>query len=332
MKKKASLKDIAEKVGVSTALVSYVLNGKMKGRINKDVAARIKQVAKELDYRPNQIAKSLKTNKTYTIGLILADIANPFFSQIARIIENEAKELNYTVLIGSSDESIEKAKELIQLFLNRQVDGLILSLPENSDGIVYDLKRKEIPFVLLDRYFPDVVCNSVAVDNYNASSIAIEHLLNQGVTRVGLINYETSLHHLNERTRGATDLLTGKTMIGKVRLGYIDKDVKNAIDSFLNQEEPVEAIFFLSNLLTITGLKYINQLKIRVPDQVAVIAFDKTEAFELFYTSISYINQPISDLGKNAVSLMHKAIENVGHSENIFLPTNLVINNSSIYK
>ena len=97
MKKTVSLKDIAAKVGVSTALVSYVLNGKMEGRISKEVAARIKAVAKELNYSPNQIAKSLKTNRTYTLGLLLADIANPFSSQIARIIENEARITSYNV-------------------------------------------------------------------------------------------------------------------------------------------------------------------------------------------------------------------------------------------
>src|SRR3990170_7821821 len=100
MFKKTSLKDIATKVGVSTALVSYVLNNKKEGRISKEVAVKIKDAAREMNYRTNQIAKSLKTNKTYTIGLIVADISNPFFSALARIIEDEADKLNYTVIFG----------------------------------------------------------------------------------------------------------------------------------------------------------------------------------------------------------------------------------------
>src|ERR1700694_607987 len=101
MKKKPSLKDIAQKLGVSTALVSYVLNNKKEGRIGKEISQKIREVAGQLNYRTNQIAKSLKTNKTLTIGLIVADISNPFFSGLARIIEDEAEKYNYTVIFGS---------------------------------------------------------------------------------------------------------------------------------------------------------------------------------------------------------------------------------------
>lgn len=327
MKKNVSLKDIAAEVGVSTALVSYVLNGKMEGRISKEISARIKAVAKELNYRPNQIAKSLKTNRTHTLGLLLADIANPFSSQIARIIENEANKLGYTVIIGSSDEQLEKSKSLIKLFLNRQVDGLILSLPENAEEIVTDLKQREIPFVLLDRYFPDIPSNTVAVDNYAAAKAGVKHLLENSIERIGIVNYDTTLVHLNERLRGAVDLCQGKEIVGLVRLGHIQEDVEAAIDRFL--ENKAEAIFFMSNLLTISGLKYLNRKKILIPDQLAVIAFDKTEAFDLFYTSITYINQPLSALGSEAVRLVDNAIAGSSTEATVYLKTELVIQNST---
>lgn len=327
MKKNVSLKDIAAEVGVSTALVSYVLNGKMEGRISKEISARIKAVAKELNYRPNQIAKSLKTNRTHTLGLLLADIANPFSSQIARIIENEANKLGYTVIIGSSDEQLEKSKSLIKLFLNRQVDGLILSLPENAEEIVTDLKQREIPFVLLDRYFPDIPSNTVAVDNYAAAKAGVKHLLENSIERIGIVNYDTTLVHLNERLRGAVDLCQGKEIVGLVRLGHIQEDVEAAIDRFL--ENKAEAIFFMSNLLTISGLRYLNRKKILIPDQLAVIAFDKTEAFDLFYTSITYINQPLSALGSEAVRLVDNAIAGSSTEATVYLKTELVIQNST---
>jgi len=327
MKKKVSLKDIAEKVGVSTALVSYVLNGKMEGRISKEVSARIKAVATELNYRPNQIAKSLKTNRTHTLGLLLADIANPFSSQIARIIENEANKFGYTVIMGSSDEQVDKSKTLIELFLNRQVDGLILSLPENSEEIVSDLKGREIPFVLLDRYFPGIPSNTVAVDNYGAAEAGIKHLLGNKIERIGIVNYETSLVHLNERMRGAVDSCKGNEMVSLVRLGHIQEDVEAAIDCFL--ENRIEAVFFMSNLLTISGLKYLNRKKILIPDQLAVIAFDKTDAFDLFYTSVTYINQPLSALGSEAVRVVDKAIAGKSTETTVYLKTELVIQNST---
>src|SRR5690606_23589850 len=119
MRKKIAMKDIAKQLGVSTALVSYVLNNKFLDRINPDTARRIKELADELQYRPNQIAKSLKISRTLTIGLIIADISNLFYSSIARVIEDAAKKHHYNVIFGSADENLEKFEELVQVFVNR---------------------------------------------------------------------------------------------------------------------------------------------------------------------------------------------------------------------
>lgn len=330
MKKNVSLKDIANKVGVSTALVSYALNNKMEGRINKEMAARIKAVAEELNYRPNQIARSLKTSKTSTIGLLLADISNPFSSQIARIVENEANKYGYTVIMGSTDENADKTRNLIQLFLNRQVDGLILSLPENTENEVLYLKKQGIPFVLLDRYFPTIPTNVVAIDNFTASRNAIQHLLENEHKRIGVISYKTNLHHLKERLKGALDLLENKSLVGEIRLDNIDDDVATAIDLFLALPNPVSAIFFTSNLLTLSGLKHLNKIGVRIPDQLAVVAFDKTDAFELFYTTISHISQPLTQLGETAVTLLRKTIEESEQPEQVLLSAELTILKSSV--
>src|SRR5688572_19413439 len=179
MNKKVSIKDIAAQVGVSAALVSYVLNNKKEGRIRRSVAERIREVAKELNYRTNQIARSLKTNKTFTIGLIVADISNPFSSALARIIEDEADRKNYTVIFGSSDENPYRSNKLVETFLNRQVDGLIMAPGETSASLVDLLQQQQVPFVLVDRYFPELDTNYVAIDNCQASSSATQHLVDQ---------------------------------------------------------------------------------------------------------------------------------------------------------
>ena len=121
--KKVSLKDIAERAAVSTTLVSYVLNGRHEDRIKAETAQRIRAIAKELDYRPDFLGKALKSQKTYTIGLILADLANPFSAQVARIIENEAHRHNYIVLMGSTDENKSTFSEMVSTFIDRRVDG-----------------------------------------------------------------------------------------------------------------------------------------------------------------------------------------------------------------
>src|SRR5690606_5499858 len=125
--------------------------------------------AAELNYQPNQIAKSLKSGKSFTIGLIVADISNPFFANIARTIEDEAKKDNYTVIFGSSDENAEKSKDLIDVLVKRQVDGFIIAPTENSETQIEYLIKANIPFVLIDRYFPGIESNYVVTDNHQAA-------------------------------------------------------------------------------------------------------------------------------------------------------------------
>ena len=149
----------------------------------------------------NQIAKSLKTNRTYTIGLIVADISNPYFSGLARIIEDEADKRNYTVIIGSSDENPGKFEKLIETFTGRKVDGLLIAATAGTEDQLRQLQEQKVPFVLVDRYFPGISSNYVGLDNYNASYKAVQHLAEKGRKRIGLITYDTQLFHINERKR-----------------------------------------------------------------------------------------------------------------------------------
>jgi len=330
MKKKVSLKDIADKVGVSTALVSYVLNNKFKDRISKEVAAKIRQTALDLNYQPNQIARSLKINKTYTIGLIVADISNPFSSQIARIIENEAKSYGYSVFFSSSDENADKTIELIKLMLNRQVDGLIIAMPQGAEQHVTYLNKNQIPFVLIDRQFHSVQANSVTINNFAAGKAAIQHLLKNGYKRIGIVSYKSNLFNLNERIRGACDLLGADNYrIGEICEDNIDSDTAKVMSRLLEDVTPVDAIFFTTNLLTVSGLKYINSIGFKVPDQIGIVGFDQTDAFDLFYTPISYVNQPMRDLGKISVKLLLDAIYNIDNLKQIVLNAELIVQNSS---
>src|SRR5690606_35989341 len=144
MSKKVSMKDIAAELGVSVALVSYVLNGKMTSRINVETADKIRRLATKYNYRPNQIAKSLKSRKTYTIGLIVADISNLFYSSIARFIEEEANQHGYNVLFGSAYEDTKRFSSLLDVFIAKQVDGLILAVPDGGEVFLPLLQQVNI--------------------------------------------------------------------------------------------------------------------------------------------------------------------------------------------
>lgn len=336
MNKKASLKDIAQKAGVSITLVSYVLNNQKEDRINKETAKRIRDAAKQLNYRTNQIAKSLKTNKTYTIGLILADIANPFSSSLARIIEDEADKHNYTVIFGSSDEKNERSEKLITALLNRQVDGLIISPPVHAEKQIKDLRRQGVPLVLVDRCFPSIKTNYVILDNYNASFDAIQHLVDTGRKNIGMITYGTELFHLQERKRGYLEALrknkitVKKNWLQEVGIDNDKAAIEKALDELLNTKSPVNAVLFGSNSIAAIALKYINSLPVKVPQQLAIVSFDETEALDLFYSPLTYIKQPLREMGQMATRILLDAIENKKTVRQADLKAQLVIRHSTL--
>ncbi|MCC9134806.1 LacI family DNA-binding transcriptional regulator [Pontibacter silvestris] len=336
MKRKVSLKDIAQHVGVSTALVSYVLNNQEKEkRVGEEMAARIRKAAGELNYQPNQIAKSLKSGKTYTIGLIVADISNPYSANIARIIEDEAKRNGYTVIFGSSDENADKSWDLINVLLNRQVDGFIIAPSEDSESQILYLKENNIPVVLIDRYFPSVPANYVAIDNCKAAYEAVMHLIRNGYRRIGMITYKTKLFHLQERVKGYqkaiedSNLLDDQSLIKEARESNLKEEVQQQIDELLSLSEPIDALFFASNKLAVNGLKHIKNLKIMVPEKLAIVGFDETEAYDLYHCPITYVKQPMLELGRSAVKLLLDVIKDDSVKDISNLDTELIIRESS---
>ncbi|MFD2937149.1 LacI family DNA-binding transcriptional regulator [Spirosoma flavum] len=336
-KTKVSIKDIAQKAGVSTALVSYVLNGKEKeSRVGQEIAIKIKQIAAELHYQPSHLAKSLRSGKTHTIGLIIADISNPFFANIARVVEDEAKRNGYTVIIGSSDENADKSRDLINVLINRQIDGFIIVSSENSEQQIHDLKDKNIPFVLLDRYFPEIPTDFVSTDHYKASYDAGTHLVKNGYKRVGMIAYDSHLFHMQERIRGYQDSLRDnkvdfqETWLKKVKINNIENGVKAAIDEMLASTQPVDAVLFATYSLAVSGLKHITKLSLKVPEDLAIVSFGQAEVFELYYCPITYLKQPIVLLGQTAVELLVKKLtNNLNEPAQILMKAELIVRASS---
>lgn len=310
MKKRTSLKDIAEAVGVSVTLVSYVMNNKEKeGRVAPDTARKIREIAKELNYRPNQIARSLKSKKSRTIGLIVADISNPFFGNLARTIEDEAHLHDYTVIFGSSDENHEKLKKVLDFLTTRQVDGFIIAPTDDCKETVIELKKNQIPLVLIDRYFEDVSTNYVIIDNFQASLDATNHLLERGHRKIGIIAYHSQLIHFKHRVDGYLAALKKAGIDADPRyrkeVGYLhfEEDMKIALRDLI-YKEGVEAIFFCTNTLAIKGLKQIFEWGIKVPEEIDVVAFDQNVAYDFFKYFIPHIKQPIKEMGREAVRIL----------------------------
>lgn len=336
MEKKVSLKDVARQVGVSIASVSYVINNKEKeGRVGVSIAEKIRKVAAELNYQPNFIAKSLKSGKTKTIGLIVADISNPFFSNIARIIEDEAKKHGYIVIFGSSDENRENLQNLIGVFINRQVDAFIIAPTANAEKQIEFLQKMNVPVVLIDRYFPGIDTDCVRINNFQAAFRAVEHLIKVGRRKIAIVTYDTTLPHMQDRENGyiaaikANEVLYENEWLIKADYKNIHSDVSTGISNLLYPAIQIDALFFTTNSLAVEGLKKINEIGIKVPDQLAVISFDQSDAFDFFYSPVTYVSQSLLDVGKEAVKLVIDRINNnQKETTNIIVESKLVLRDS----
>jgi LacI family transcriptional regulator len=337
--KKTSLNDIAQHLGVSKTLVSLVLNGKGKEhRISSDVCKKVIETAKAMNYRPNQIAKGLRTGITNTIGLIIADIANPFFGKLGREIEKELAKQGYRLMFCSSDENAEKSNEQINMLLEGQVDGFIISPARNSEEQIKTLERSHKPYVLIDRYFPEINSSYVIIDNQEAAYEATKHLVNLKYKKIACITVNADLVNMRERLNGYKNALTDagipveEDLIKELSFSHESKDVYKAIKELTGKSEKgVDAIFFTSSKVGIMGIESLNKLGILIPDEVAIVSFDDPDSYKLCHSPVTTVAQPLADIGKMAVKILLSEIKNPKSSiknQKITLKANFVVRKS----
>ncbi|WP_100074066.1 LacI family DNA-binding transcriptional regulator [Chryseobacterium camelliae] len=325
--KRASIKDIAKLAGVSVATVSYVLNKKEGSRIGEATREKILEIAETINYIPNKMARSLKTNKSKLIGLIVADISNDFYSGMARYIEDEAMKLGYTLLIGSSDENPAKFKKLTELFSEQQVDGMIIAPVMNSDETVQKLINDQFPVVTVDRYLTHTAVAGVRVNNDEVSEEVCRFLAGKKFKEIAYVGYDTRLPHLLDRQQGFEQQSEKeKVQIQKILVGLdnIAGEVHQGLDLYFQNSNNRKAVYFSSNKLAVAGLAYFIQKNIRVPEDVSVIAFDETDAYSLFPVEIDYIQQPLDEMAKTAVKLLDDQINGQPSRKSMIFPARLI--------
>lgn len=317
--KNISLKDIAARAKVSTTTVSFVLNGKAtEKRISKAVTARVKAIVKELDYKPNQMARGLRTGTTKTLGLMIEDISNPFFAKLAKTIEDEADQYNYDVVFCSTEDKDKRASKLLQTLRYRQVDGYILTPTIGLRHAVDALLKEEQPLVLIDRYFPSLASHYVIIDNFQGAYCATEHLLKNGYRNIAIVTTASRQLQMEKRREGFIQALRDQNLKHSKRiemeLPFNEQESLSIkkIKDFLKKTKP-DAVFFFTNYLALFGLQAIRQLKWKIPEEIGMISFDDHDVFSLYDPPISCISQPISRIGRKAVSILMKAIQKQDH-------------------
>lgn len=309
--KRISIKDIAKAAGVSPTTVSFVLNGKStEKRISGNVAERIKQIAIDLDFNPNQVARGLRTGKTYTIGLIIEDIANNFFASVARVVEEEAYKCGYKVVYCSTGNDTGKARELLLMLKHRQVDGFIITPTQGIEKEIEELKRERRPVVLLDRFIPSVDTSYVMVDNFQGSYEITAQLLRSGYSKIAYVSLADDMVQMHERENGYLKALEDYNicpdprLIKKVSFDSSKEKGVEEICELLATSPEIDSVYFATNYLGITGMECLKKKCRVIPDDIAVACFDDNDLFRLNNPGITVVSQPIREIGMQAIRIL----------------------------
>ncbi|GAA3960253.1 LacI family DNA-binding transcriptional regulator [Actinomadura viridis] len=325
----ASVKDVARHAGVSVATVSRVLNDSVP--VLPGTRDRVLAAVAELGYRPNAVARSLRTDATRTIGLVIGDILNPFFTELARAVEDQARALGYSVVIGNADERPDRQDHYVGTLLERRVDGLLLCPTAEVTPLVRDMVRDGRPLVFLDRTLPGLDVPAVRVDGGAAIAELVRHLCALGHRRVAFITGPALLSTGRERTEAFTAAMRAHGL--PVRPEYLEAGDFQAASGragaarLLDLPEPPDAIFVGDNLMALGALDEIRARGLRIPADVALACYDDLPWFTHLDPPVTAVAQPVRELGRRAVRVLAERMEGRPVSS-VVLPARLVVRRS----
>ena len=330
-----TLQSIADRLDVSVTTVSRVLNGKAERyRISKETQELINSAAKELNYSPNQLARGLRLKRTNTIGYIIPDISNPFFSSIAKSVEKSARKSGYSILLCDSEEDTKIEENLLQLMIDRKVDGLIISPVGIEVNHLRRIAQRNIPIVLLDRYFPELNLPFVTSDNYKGAFEAVNMLIEHGHRRIACIQGLVNTSPNNDRVRGyidahkTHDLSVDKKLIVGDSFGEENGYIETKL--LLKQDNLPTALFAVSNLISLGAIRAISEEGLKIPDDISMVSFDDQPYSRFLSTPMTTVSQQNAQIGQIAIKLLIDQIQSNRQLEpkGIFLPTKLISRDS----
>lgn len=312
--KTVTMADVARHANVSKSTVSQYVNSRFD-YMSEDTKNRIEQTIRELDYRPNILARSLKQKTTTTIGVIVANILHTFSSQIIRTIEDECNEANFHVMVCNADDDPVKEKKYIEMLRAKQVDGIIILPTGNNIALYEEMVKSQYPVVFVDRTVPNMGIPSVMLDNEKAAGLAVRHLLDNGYERIGIItNVVKNVTPRVERIRGYKNALIKNGI--SVNENYIKNlevsQVAQGMEEMLLLEPPPQAILAGNDLVLIEVLKHIKRKEIQIPSELAVIGIDEVSFSEFYEPALTIVEQPTIEMGKKAAELLLKIIADKG--------------------
>jgi len=306
-----TVKDVAREAGVSTATVSRVLSG--KEGVSEDKRLRVLAAIERLGYRPNAVARSLRVESTRTLGLVISNVTNPFFTEVARAVEDEAAREGYSLILGNADEDPAKEELYLNVLLQKQVDGILLSPARSDAPHLLKVVEGKVPVVFLDRSIDGAAgAPVVRADGRGAVDSLVEHLIELGHRRLAIISGPREIISGRERLEAFLNAA------GRRNIRIPDEYIKfgnfrrssgfEAMRKLLALAEPPTAVFAANNLMALGALQALEEAGVRIPQEISFASFDDVPWFGLLKPPITAIAQPTRALGASAASLLIEMI------------------------
>lgn len=330
----ARVKDVAEKAQVSTATVSHVINNSRY--VSEEIKQRVMQAIKELDYRPNSVARSLRSNKSNIIGLLfpvsVSDTSNFFFAEVAQGIQMVLKKQGYNLILSNSNERLEDEKEQIKVLNSQQIDGLIIAPTFSDHAYLNEVLKGNYPVVFIDRRPINYSGDCVLADGFKGTYEAVDMLIKKGHKKIGFITGELGITTSDERLSGYKRALIDNGVsidMTLIKEGQASFDNGYVFAEQLVEENKISAIFVANNVMTIGAFKCLKDKKISIPQQVSVIGFDDYEWTRITDPPLTVVKQPSIELGEKAAEILLKRINEQGKDfREYLLPTHLTVRES----
>ena len=304
------MKDIAKRTGLGLATISSYLNG---GNVREKNRIKIEEAIEELHFEVNEVARGLKTNRTKTIGIVLPELNNIFFAEIIIEAEDLLRSHGYATMICDCRSDAEREKEAVEFLYHRRVDGLIVMPAGSSDPGFKRFTRAGRPIVMIDRKMQDVSCDCILVDNEGAARDAVKRLVNAGHRKIGMIAGPEDIYTAKERLKGFRAAVreagadTDEALIA--RGNYTIEGGAAAMWKLHEQNPDMTAVFISNYEMTVGAMMEINDLGIRVPEELAVIGFDDDQNTDYLNPALTTVHQPLEEFGRLAVDYVLAKME-----------------------
>ncbi len=327
-----NIRDVAKRAGVSAITVSRVINN--SGVVNAATRERVNRAIEELGYVPNSLAKSFRSSQTCLIALVLSDITNPFWTTIARGVEDTAEKNGFHVILCNSDENPEKESNYLQVLLQRRVDGIIIAPTTNDKNRFLMLKRHGLPCVLLDRRVDGFKCDTIVSNGREGARKMTLHLLRLGYQRIAIVAGPHTISTAQERVEGYCQALQENQV--PIEAGLIVRDTYRqesgyaSVKQLLKQERRPEAIFAGNNFIAVGALHAIRELGMQIPEDVALVGFDDIPQGSLISPALTVVSQPAYKMGVSAAESLIARLSGKyrGKPRDIVFDTSIIIRES----